>query len=147
MDNLIRFSGSFNSSSGNGIGEKAMRNVRLKGLKKSFFQGGVILDGIDLTIPSGKFFALLGPSGCGKTTLLRLIAGLERADCGKIFLGDLDITDWPIHERPINIVFQNYALFPHLNVFENVAYSLKLEKAPQSRSSSKKFSKSSKPFI
>jgi spermidine/putrescine transport system ATP-binding protein len=108
-----------------------MRNVRLKGLKKSFFQGGMILDGIDLTIPSGKFFALLGPSGCGKTTLLRLIAGLERADAGQIFLGDKEITDLPIHERPVNIVFQNYALFPHLNVFDNVAYSLKLKKLPK----------------
>jgi len=108
-----------------------MRSVRLKGLKKSFLQGGMILDGIDLTIPSGKFFALLGPSGCGKTTLLRLIAGLERADAGQIFLGNKEITDLPIHERPVNIVFQNYALFPHLNVFDNVAYSLKLKKVPK----------------
>ena len=108
-----------------------MRSVRLKGLKKSFSQGGVILDDIHLTIPSGKFFALLGPSGCGKTTLLRLIAGLERADAGQIFLGDKEITDLPIHERPVNIVFQNYALFPHLNVFDNVAYSLKLKKIPK----------------
>jgi spermidine/putrescine transport system ATP-binding protein len=106
-----------------------MRSIRLKGLKKSL-QGGAILSGIDLLVPSGKFFALLGPSGCGKTTLLRLIAGLEQADAGQIYLGDRDITDLPIHERPINIVFQNYALFPHLDVFDNVAYSLKLKKLP-----------------
>lgn len=103
-----------------------MRSIRLKGLKKSI-QGGLIVNHVDLTIPSGKFFALLGPSGCGKTTLLRLIAGLEKADGGQIFLGDRDITNLPIHERPVNIVFQNYALFPHLNVFDNIAYSLKLK--------------------
>lgn len=108
-----------------------MRSVRLKGLKKTI-QGGTILKEINLTIPSGKFFALLGPSGCGKTTLLRLIAGLETADEGQIFLGETEITSLPIHERPINIVFQNYALFPHLNVFDNVAYSLKLKKLPVS---------------
>lgn len=86
---------------------------------------------MDLLIPAGKFFALLGPSGCGKTTLLRLIAGLETVDEGRIFLGDDDITFKPINDRPINIVFQNYALFPHLNVFENVAYSLRLKKLPK----------------
>lgn len=91
----------------------------------------MIINDISLTIPAGKFFALLGPSGCGKTTLLRLIAGLETADAGKIFLGDEDITHDAIHERPINIVFQNYALFPHLNVFDNIAYSLRLKKLPK----------------
>lgn len=106
-----------------------MRSIKLKNLKKSIGQG-LIINGVSLQIPSGKFFALLGPSGCGKTTLLRLIAGLETADEGKIYLGDNDITDLPINERPINIVFQNYALFPHLNVFDNVAYSLKLKKLP-----------------
>ncbi len=107
-----------------------MRSIKLKRLTKSL-NGGTIIRDINLQIPAGKFFALLGPSGCGKTTLLRLIAGLENADRGQIFLGDTDITDWPIHKRPINIVFQNYALFPHLNVFDNVAYSLKLKKTPK----------------
>src|ERR1700729_4284679 len=107
-----------------------MRNIKLKNLSKSINNQPIITD-VDLSIPSGKFFALLGPSGCGKTTLLRLIAGLEKADSGKIFLGEQDITDWPIHKRPINIVFQNYALFPHLDVFDNVAYSLKLKKMPK----------------
>ncbi len=107
-----------------------MRSIKLEKLKKTI-NGGLIIDGVSLTIPAGKFFALLGPSGCGKTTLLRLIAGLETADAGKIFLGDEDITDVPIHKRPINIVFQNYALFPHLDVFDNVAYSLKLKKLPK----------------
>lgn len=107
-----------------------MRSIKLEGLKKTI-NGGLIINDIDLMIPAGKFFALLGPSGCGKTTLLRLIAGLEKADAGKIYLGDEDITDVPIHERPVNIVFQNYALFPHLDVFDNVAYSLKLKKLPK----------------
>ncbi len=107
-----------------------MRSIRLEKLKKTI-SGGTIINDISLTIPAGKFFALLGPSGCGKTTLLRLIAGLEKADAGKIFLGDEDITQDPIHERPINIVFQNYALFPHLNVFDNIAYSLRLNKLPK----------------
>ncbi len=107
-----------------------MRSIRLDKLKKSI-SGGTIINDISLTIPAGKFFALLGPSGCGKTTLLRLIAGLETADAGKIYLGDENITDVPIHERPINIVFQNYALFPHLDVFDNIAYSLRLKKLPK----------------
>ncbi|MBS0650561.1 MAG: ABC transporter ATP-binding protein [Verrucomicrobia bacterium] len=107
-----------------------MRSIKLEKLKKSL-NGGTIINDISLHIPAGKFFALLGPSGCGKTTLLRLIAGLEKGDSGKIFLGDSDISNWPIHQRPINIVFQNYALFPHLDVFDNVAYSLKLKKLPK----------------
>lgn len=104
-----------------------MRSIRLERLKKGI-NGVAIIPEVTLQIPAGKFFALLGPSGCGKTTLLRLIAGLEKGDSGKIFLGEEEISHWPIHQRPINIVFQNYALFPHLNVFDNVAYSLKLKK-------------------
>lgn len=107
-----------------------MRSIQLKNLSKSINESAVI-NKIDLNIPPGKFFALLGPSGCGKTTLLRLIAGLEKADAGQIFLGDQEITHWPINERPINVVFQNYALFPHLNVFDNIAYSLKIKKLPK----------------
>lgn len=103
------------------------RSIRLEALRKSL-GGGIIIPEVNLTIPAGKFFALLGPSGCGKTTLLRLIAGLESAESGKIYLGKSEITNWPIYKRPINVVFQNYALFPHLNVFDNVAYSLKLKK-------------------
>jgi spermidine/putrescine transport system ATP-binding protein len=106
-----------------------MRSIKLEKLKKTIKEG-VVIPEVSLQIPAGKFFALLGPSGCGKTTLLRLIAGLERADSGKIFLGEQDISDWPIHKRPVNVVFQNYALFPHLDVFDNVAYSLKLKKLP-----------------
>jgi len=104
-----------------------MRSIRLENIKKSY-QGEVIIENLNLTIPSGKFFALLGPSGSGKTTLLRLIAGFETVDEGKIFLGNEDITHVPINERRINTVFQHYALFPHLNVFDNVAYSLTVAK-------------------
>jgi spermidine/putrescine transport system ATP-binding protein len=103
-----------------------MRKIRVESVSKSY-DGEVILDNLSLEIPGGKFFALLGPSGCGKTTLLRLIAGLETVDSGKIFLGDQDITNCPIYKRRVNTVFQQYALFPHLTVFENVAYSLRLK--------------------
>ncbi len=101
-------------------------NIRIEGVSKSL-EGEVILDRLNLEIPGGKFFALLGPSGCGKTTLLRLIAGLEEAEEGNIFLGNEDITYTPIYKRRIKTVFQHYALFPHLSVFENVAYSLRLQ--------------------
>jgi len=100
-----------------------MRSIRLEGIHKSF-GGEKIVENINLTIPSGKFFALLGPSGSGKTTILRLIAGLEIPDAGRILLGDEDITQIPINKRRINTVFQHYALFPHMNVFDNVAYGL-----------------------
>ena len=99
-----------------------MRQIRLENVSKSFDQE-VILNNLNLTIPEGQFFALLGPSGCGKTTLLRLVAGLETVDSGKVFLGSQDITHLPIYKRRVNTVFQQYALFPHLSVFENVAYS------------------------
>lgn len=100
-----------------------MRNIRCENIVKSY-NGELILDKLSLEIPSGTFFALLGPSGSGKTTLLRLIAGLETVDSGKIFLGEQDITFTPIYQRRVNTVFQNYALFPHMDVYDNVAYSL-----------------------
>lgn len=103
-----------------------MKSIRLENIKKSY-NGHTILNNLNLTIPSGQFFALLGPSGCGKTTILRLIAGFENVDSGKIFLGDEDITQLPINKRHVNTVFQSYALFPHLNVFDNVAYSQRIK--------------------
>ncbi len=99
-----------------------MKSIRIENVSKSLGSEAV-LESLTLTIPSGKFFVLLGPSGCGKTTLLRLIGGFETVDAGCIFLGDEDITYQPINERKIDTVFQNYALFPHLTVFDNVAYS------------------------
>jgi len=83
------------------------------------------VDDLTLTIPKGSFFALLGPSGCGKTTTLRMIAGLEEPSFGSIHLGDTDITTTKPYQRPINTVFQNYALFPHLTIFENIAFGLR----------------------
>ncbi len=103
-----------------------MKGIVLQGLTKSY-GSDVILNNLNLKIPGGKFFALLGPSGCGKTTILRMIAGLENPDSGSIFLGDQDITHVPVNKRSVNTVFQSYALFPHLNVFENIAYSLRLK--------------------
>ncbi len=101
--------------------------LEVRGLRKRFGDA-VVLDGIDLTIPRGEFVALLGPSGCGKTTLLRIIAGLETPDAGRVTLGGRDITDMPAAARPVNTVFQSYALFPHLSVRENVAFGLRSRK-------------------
>ena len=86
-----------------------MRSIKLENVTKSF-NGELILENINLTIPSGKFFALLGPSGSGKTTLLRLIGGFEHVDSGSLFIGDQDITDVPINKRRVNTVFQNYVV-------------------------------------
>lgn len=83
------------------------------------------VDDLTLTIPQGSFFALLGPSGCGKTTTLRMIAGLEEPTAGSIYIGATDITTKKPYQRPVNTVFQNYALFPHLSIFENVAFGLR----------------------
>jgi len=107
-----------------------MRSIRVEKLTKSF-NDELIIENLSLTIPSGKFFALLGPSGSGKTTLLRLIAGFDTADSGAIYLGQQDITHLPINERRVNTVFQNYALFPHMNVFDNVAYGLRIKRFSQ----------------
>jgi putrescine transport system ATP-binding protein len=98
--------------------------LRLEGLAKKF--GGVrAVDGVSLDIRAGEFFALLGPSGCGKTTLLRMLAGFETPDEGRILLNGRDIAQVLPHERPVNMMFQSYALFPHLNVRDNVAFGLK----------------------
>lgn len=107
-----------------------MKNIRIENVSKTF-NGELIFEKLNLTIPGGKFFALLGPSGCGKTTLLRLIGGFEKVDAGRIYLGEEDITDKPINKRRVNTVFQNYALFPHMNVFENVAYSQVIRNVPK----------------
>lgn len=103
-----------------------MKTIYLENIVKSF-EGETILDGFSLTVPAGKFFALLGPSGCGKTTVLRIIGGFEAPDSGSLFLGNDEITHVPINQRKISTVFQNYALFPHMNVFDNVGYSLRIK--------------------
>src|SRR5205814_6793036 len=101
-------------------------DVRLVGVRKSY--GDVVaVDGVDLEIASGEFFTLLGPSGSGKTTTLRLIAGFERPDAGRIELAGRDVTGRPPYLRDVNTVFQDYALFPHMTVGENVAYGLRVK--------------------
>ncbi|MEV1048492.1 ABC transporter ATP-binding protein [Streptomyces sp. NPDC049916] len=99
-------------------------DVRLAGISKTYGSFTAVHP-LDLTVPQGSFFALLGASGCGKTTTLRMIAGLEEATTGTVFLGERDITDLPPHKRPVNTVFQSYALFPHLDITENVAFGLR----------------------
>jgi putative spermidine/putrescine transport system ATP-binding protein len=101
-------------------------DVALVSIRKSY--GDVVaVDGIDLDVLRGEFFTMLGPSGSGKTTTLRLIAGFERPDAGRIMLGGEDVAGWPPYERDVNTVFQDYALFPHMTVGENVAYGLKVK--------------------
>ena len=101
--------------------------IRLQQLAKSF--GGVpAVTGIDLDIPGGQFYSLLGPSGCGKTTTLRMIAGFEKPDAGRIELDGRDVANDPPHKRPVNTVFQTYALFPFMTVWDNVAFGLKYQK-------------------
>jgi len=102
-------------------------DLELKQIRKEF-PGFVAIDNLDLHVPAGQFFALLGPSGCGKTTTLRLVAGLETPTKGKIFIGGKDVTNTKPHERPVNTVFQSYALFPHMSVLENVAFGLRQRK-------------------
>ncbi len=102
----------------------ARGDLRLTRISKSYGDFTAV-DDLSLTIPEGSFFALLGPSGCGKTTTLRMIAGLEEPNAGSIHLGSTDITTKRPYQRPINTVFQNYALFPHLTIFENIAFGLR----------------------
>ncbi|MGW5428969.1 ABC transporter ATP-binding protein [Streptomyces sp. NPDC004059] len=100
-------------------------DVRLSGISKTYGNGFTAVQTLDLTVPQGSFFALLGASGCGKTTTLRMIAGLEEPSSGTVHLGDQEVTHLPPYKRPVNTVFQSYALFPHLDIFENVAFGLR----------------------
>ena len=108
----------------------ARGEIELSKLTKQFAELTAV-DGIDLRIPGGEFFSLLGPSGCGKTTTLRMIAGFEQPTSGEILLDGTDVAYTPPHQRNVNTVFQNYALFPHLNVYDNIAYGLKRAKRPK----------------
>ena len=104
--------------------------LKLQQIRKSFDHTEV-LKGVDLEVAQGEFITLLGASGCGKTTTLRIIAGLELPDSGSVILEGRDITDWEPNKRDVNTVFQNYALFPHMNVADNVGYGLKIRKVPK----------------
>jgi spermidine/putrescine transport system ATP-binding protein len=104
--------------------------VRLRGVSKRFGEH-VAVQPLDLEIPEGGFYSIIGPSGCGKTTTLRMVAGLETPDSGTIDVAGADVTRTPAYRRPVNTVFQSYALFPHLDVFENIAFGLREEKRPK----------------
>ena len=103
---------------------KAEGDLFLENLTKSFGDFNAVND-LSLQVPQGSFFALLGPSGCGKTTTLRMVSGLEDPTAGRIRIGDADITHQKPYKRPVNTVFQNYALFPHMTIEENVAFGLR----------------------
>src|SRR5713101_7846901 len=103
--------------------------LRVQGVRKTYGQV-VAVDGVDLTVDEGEFFTLLGPSGSGKTTLLRLIAGFERPEAGRIELGGRDVTSLPPYLRDTHTVFQDYALFPHMTVAQNIGYGLRVKGVP-----------------
>ena len=105
--------------------------IELKNIVKTYDNGFTAVDGFNLEVKRGEFVTFLGPSGCGKTTTLRMIAGFEIPTSGEILLNGQDISKLPPNKRPINTVFQRYALFPHLNIFDNIAFGLKLKKLPK----------------
>lgn len=107
-----------------------MDEIRIENLSKDF-DGFLAVDSVNISIPFGELYSFLGPSGCGKTTLLRMIAGFEVPRSGRIVLGDQDITDLPPYKRPVNTIFQNYSLFPHMTVFDNVAFGLRIRNTPR----------------
>jgi len=110
--------------------DKEASGISVKNIDKSFAEIRAVVD-VSLHVREGEFFTLLGPSGCGKTTLLRIMAGLELPDAGRVILGGRDITSLPATKRQVNTVFQSYALFPHLSIFENVAFGLRSRKFPE----------------
>jgi putrescine transport system ATP-binding protein len=110
---------------------KAKPYIHLEGISKDF-RGNVAVDEVTLSVFQGEFFSLLGPSGCGKTTLLRMLAGFEMPSRGKIYIDGVDVTRRPAYDRPVNMMFQSYALFPHMTVEQNVAFGLKQERISKS---------------
>ena len=108
--------------------------IELKGISKSF-DGEKVIDSMNLYIRDGEFITFLGPSGCGKTTTLRIIGGFETADEGSLYFDGVEISEVPAYKRNVNTVFQKYALFPHLNVYENIAFPLRLQKSSEENKS------------
>ncbi|MFC6276492.1 spermidine/putrescine ABC transporter ATP-binding protein PotA [Psittacicella hinzii] len=105
--------------------------VRLENISKSYDGKTNTIENLNLDIKQGTFLTILGPSGCGKTTVLRMIAGLESASSGKIYIDDMDVTEVGAEKRQVNTVFQSYALFPHMNIYNNVAFGLRMQKVPE----------------
>ncbi len=108
-----------------------MAGVHLKGIVKRYGKGDPVLKGIDLDVEESEFMVLVGPSGCGKSTILRVVSGLEEIDSGEIRIGERVVNDAPPRERDIAMVFQNYALYPHLKVYDNIAFGLRVRKTPK----------------
>ena len=122
-----------NAGPGSGTASGALA-VRLEAVHKAF--GDIVaVDGVDLEVQDGEFFSLLGPSGSGKTTMLRMIAGFERPTSGRVWLAGRDVTNLPPYDRDVNTVFQDYALFPHMSVRENVGYGLMVRKRSEEHTS------------
>ena len=109
-----------------------MAEVRLQNVKKIFDNGITAVENVNLTVEDHDFLVLVGPSGCGKSTTLRLVAGLEEATGGEIYIGDRNVTKLPPKDRDIAMVFQSYALYPHMTVYQNLAFGLKMKKFPDS---------------
>src|SRR6478735_6559092 len=110
--------------------QETRAGIALEGISKRFGKHEAVRD-VSLSIREGEFFSLLGPSGCGKTTTLRMIAGFEIPDTGRILLNGEDVTDTPPNRRRVNMVFQQYALFPHMSIYDNVAFGLKMKNVPK----------------
>ncbi|MEM9494267.1 MAG: ABC transporter ATP-binding protein, partial [Myxococcota bacterium] len=110
-------------------------SIRLREIRKVFGDGTVALDGLDLDIASGEFLVLLGPSGCGKSTACRILAGLDRPTTGTVEVAGKDVTDLPPRQRGMSMVFQNYALYPHKTVYDNIAYPLRVRGRSGTRAS------------
>ncbi len=107
--------------------------LELRAVSKRFSQDKQVLAAVDLVVPDGSIFALLGPSGCGKTTLLRIVAGLEQPDAGRVWFGGEDVTAVPVHQRRFGLMFQDYALFPHMSVAQNIAFGLEMARLPRAQ--------------
>src|SRR5919202_6566310 len=108
-----------------------MARILLDDVTKRFPNGVVAVNEVSLEVEDGEFMVLVGPSGCGKSTILRMVAGLEEVTAGEICIGDEDVTDRPAKDRDIAMVFQNYALFPHMTVADNIGFGLRLRRTPK----------------